>query len=233
MKLNPIHPKNRGGGLTPDDDGEQTEIVVINDNEILYTSMNDVVVIPKTGVGFGDNINIVNNENGKIVFDGPVTNIPEGEFGSSSLKTIYLPNTIKTIHKNAFMNSSYLTDVVLPNQLETIEKRAFCGTSISYIDLPYNVTEIQLEAFPRDKIKTIVCHNGTAPKLNYFYTEQQETQTVGRDNYNTLGSAKIYAPNPSTFGINSTCHVGHWRSYIKNSVTDEFIRREVLDLYSL
>ena len=82
-------------------------------------------------------------------------------------------------------------------------------------------------------METIICRRYPAPILNYFYSEQQETQYVGRDNYKTLGSAKIYAYNTQTFGKVNNYLYGDWRFYIKNAVKDEFISREIIDIHLL
>ncbi len=179
----------------------------IPDNVIRYTSSYNEVINPKGDFG----ANIISNENGVITFDGVVTRIPE----------------------YAFSSLEYLTSIEIPKQVKVIGKYAFKWTSIKTIDLPESVEEIQLNAFP-SIIETIVCRRYPAPILNYFYSGQQETQTVGRDNYKTLGSAKIYAYNTQSFGkVINSCSYGDWRSYIKDAVKDEFINREIIDIHLL
>lgn len=59
---------------------------------------------------------------------------PTGEYGSSALEEVILPNTVKAIGDEAFQHLSMLRTVNMPEDLENIGRYAFAYTPISSID---------------------------------------------------------------------------------------------------
>ncbi len=58
----------------------------------------------------------------------PVTAITDGAFKNyTSLKTVYIPESIKTIGKNAFENCTGLTKIAIPDSVEEVGDYAFYG----------------------------------------------------------------------------------------------------------
>ena len=100
--------------------------------EIWYVSWTSAAL--KFGDDTGTGANIVSNtyENGKgvIVFDGDVTAIPSSLFqGSSGLRNIWLPGTVKEIAYQAFSGCSTLLNIYLQEGLKVIGSDAFRNCS--------------------------------------------------------------------------------------------------------
>ncbi len=75
-----------------------------------------------------------------------VTVIPELMFFESSIKTISLPSTLKTISYGAFGKTN-LSEITLPNGLEKIDERAFYDSKLVSATVPASVTEIYEDSF--------------------------------------------------------------------------------------
>lgn len=78
-----------------------------------------------------------------------VTAIDYGVFrGITDLKTIKLPDTLKTIGKNAFSRCSGLTSINIPSSLTSIEESAFSDcSSLTSIVIPDGVTKLNSGCF--------------------------------------------------------------------------------------
>ena len=78
-----------------------------------------------------------------------VVSILDGAFREmSSLETVVLPNTVRTIGASAFLDCENLRNVTLPDGLETIGDKCFKGCSNLYsIIIPKSVTQIGADAF--------------------------------------------------------------------------------------
>ena len=77
-----------------------------------------------------------------------VTEIPYGLFQDSSLISVSLPSTLKTISDYAFKDCAALQDPDFPDRLEKIGNNAFEGcTSLTRMELPDSVTAILSWAF--------------------------------------------------------------------------------------
>ncbi len=79
----------------------------------------------------------------------PVTAITDGAFKNyTSLKTVYIPESIKTIGKNAFENCTGLTEIVLPDSVQELGDYAFYGcTSLTTADLGNNTMLFDMGEF--------------------------------------------------------------------------------------
>ncbi len=67
--------------------------------------------------------------------------------GSHGVTSVTLPNSIREIGDYAFHNSWISGKMKLQEGLKTVGKYAFFGTNLSYIHLPYTLTEIGEKAF--------------------------------------------------------------------------------------
>jgi len=74
--------------------------------------------------------------------DGMIT-IPDHLFNSSRIKEIHIPNSVKNIDAEAFLNCHSLETVVFPDGLENIGSSCFYGcTSLKKVDLPATVRNL-------------------------------------------------------------------------------------------
>lgn len=79
-------------------------------------------------------------------------NIPEGietistgAFSGSSIKSIVIPRTCKTIEERAFYECFKLSKISIPNNVEEIMESAFASTGIDIIQLPKKLVDIAPE----------------------------------------------------------------------------------------
>lgn len=79
----------------------------------------------------------------------PVTTIATGAFrNEQSVKTVFVPSSVKTILSEAFSNCGNLESVILPDSITVIENRTFFGCSkLASVNIPSAVTEIKEQAF--------------------------------------------------------------------------------------
>lgn len=69
---------------------------------------------------------------------------------------VFLPNTIKTIKRNAFMGCNKLTNIKLPQNLTTIEGCVFSRcTNLTKLELPSNIKNVDYFSFFCSNIKQI------------------------------------------------------------------------------
>ncbi|MBE6193522.1 MAG: DUF1566 domain-containing protein [Rikenellaceae bacterium] len=124
-------------------------------NEIWYTSTDGKVVTP-AGTGYF-NVSITSNtySNGKgvITFSGPLTTVGEDEgeepfANCANLKSVVLPNGLKTIGYGAFSLCSGLESVTIPETVTYIKSGAFYDCNkLTAIALPSGLLRIDDNAF--------------------------------------------------------------------------------------
>ena len=93
------------------------------------------------------------------------------------LKSITIPNTIRTIGAEAFMNCVNLEHVELPDSLTSIESHTFTNTALKNIVLPECLTEINTNAFSYTKLGSIVIPENVSLIVDAF-TECSELKDV-------------------------------------------------------
>ena len=124
---------------------------VMGNNEIWYTSTDGQIVEPSDPGAFRANIisNTYLNGKGVLRFDADVDRLGESTFTSCyTLKTITLPESVKTIGKYAFSGCHSLTEIYLPQTLTEIPEETFWGcSSLAQIDLPKSLSSIGWAAF--------------------------------------------------------------------------------------
>lgn len=84
-----------------------------------------------------------------VLLPNSIKSIGRGVFnGCSGLTNITIPNTVKSIGNAAFSGCSSLTSLLLPNTLTSIGEFAFSGCSgLTSVNIPKSVTSIQSRAF--------------------------------------------------------------------------------------
>ena len=67
--------------------------------------------------------------------------------GAYYIRSVTIPNTVKTIGSEAFANAWYLKSVKIPSSVTKIEYRAFFDTELKEVAIPKSVTTIGEQAF--------------------------------------------------------------------------------------
>ena len=83
-----------------------------------------------------------------VTFGSQVTTIRDEAFANcSKLKSVSIPESVKSIGKGAFYGTS-LTEITLPEGITSIGENAFYDTQISEVFVPSSVTSLGKNAFP-------------------------------------------------------------------------------------
>lgn len=135
----------------PNDPSNPLNKLTCAPNEILYTTMNNLVIELGNAQGFGGNLlyNTYENGIGKLTFSNDVIAIPQEAFHNCrSMEYIKMPHKIKSIGKRAFDICSNLKSVTIPNCVTSIGEQAFyfCS-SLTRVIIPDSVTSIGDWAF--------------------------------------------------------------------------------------
>ena len=89
-----------------------------------------------------------------IVYEGvtyPVTSIGHEAFEYATMRSVLIPNTVRTIVIRAFSACDSLTSLVIPNSVTSIGMQAFAGSfNITSIVLPDSLTIIEQGVFEND-----------------------------------------------------------------------------------
>ena len=98
-----------------------------------------------------------------------VTQISDGAFGLSGIKSIDIPESVATIGQYAFQTCKYLERISLPRKIEDIGNAAFSEcSSLTSIQLPEGLPQVPNELFMScSNIKSIVIPEG--PATIWFY----------------------------------------------------------------
>lgn len=113
-----------------------------------------------------------------------ITEISESAFASAKLTGITLPNSLKSIEKNAFGATYHLKKIVIPDNVETIKTEAFIGSWLTEITLPASLSSIEEGAFFEcDKLETV-----------YYKGTQAQWETL-KANISTNGNDKLTGAN--------------------------------------
>ena len=117
---------------------------------IYYASTDGNIVEPQNVWGFGANIisNTYESGQGVILFDGPVTGIPNSAFsGKNTLESIQLPSTVWEIGGWAFSDCTSLRSIVMNESLASIQDYVFRNTGITELTPPGRLRIVTPYAF--------------------------------------------------------------------------------------
>ena len=164
--------QNNGNGTIPNK-------ITCQPNEIMYTTKYDCIIekefVGKKGFGKTDATvcveSVYENDYGYIRFNNDVTQIPAGAFADcASLESIYLPDGIKTVGKNAFDGCYNLSAIISINSDERNNHKALIidgclyATALAGVEeytVPAGVTKIASSAFSGNShIKKVVIPEG-------------------------------------------------------------------------
>ena len=173
------------------------------DDEIWYTTINDEILQANYDEVLGCKVISNTYENGKGVMrlDGPVTKVGDYAFtgyytfNDTGLKSISLPNSVKSIGYQAFYWLDYLTEISLGNSVETISDQAFCDCdALETIVIPASVTSLGEKAFyDCNNLKFVAIGRGVTDIGTYTFYDCNELKSVVIDgNVVTLGYGAFY-----------------------------------------
>lgn len=115
------------------------------------------------------------------VADGP-TSVPSALVkGCKNLQTVVFTGRTKNltvIEAAAFKETKNLNTISLPDTIKTISKEAFYGSGIENIHLPKNLKQIGTMAFSRSGLKDIVIPNKTKRLGEYAFLDCEELTEV-------------------------------------------------------
>lgn len=91
------------------------------------------------------------------ILDG-VTIIEDDAFYKSSIKSIYIPDSVKCIGKSAFVHCHYLKSIHFPNSVTNIGEHSFvCCDHLEFVHFPDHITNIGDEVFKCcDRLNSII-----------------------------------------------------------------------------
>lgn len=130
---------------------EQYPANVSMPDEILYTSIDETIVIPYKTDAFNADIvsNTIINGIGSIRFNNSLETIGEKAFYNRlNLKSVVLPDEVVEIRESAFDNCIWLETIILPTSIKSIGTAIFKNCrSLVTVFLPSIVEGIPTEAF--------------------------------------------------------------------------------------
>lgn len=159
------------------------------------------------------------------VIPNSITAIGENAFSGSSIKSIVIPSSVKTISGKAFQDCKQLTTVILPDGLEKIDYMAFVScsalknitipSSINYLGsmvfdgctslesavIPNSITELYSQTFLGTGLKTITIGSGVQTFGTYAISQNPNLESVISliEQPTELGSSMFLKPwNPET-----------------------------------
>ena len=134
--------------------------------------------------------------------------IPEGVetieayafFGCENLKSVTLPNTLKTIGEDAFSECEQLTNIIIPEGVDSIENEVFYDCyNLNKVVLPSSVKKIGDSAFSFCKLTRIVVPEGCEELgKNAFYMCDKLKDIYVPDSVHTIGKYAFNTDNDDT-----------------------------------
>ena len=115
-----------------------------------------------------------------IVLPNTLKTIKESAFSSCNLESINIPEGVTSIEGEAFGSCCELREVSLPNSLTSIGNIAFWGTPLTSITIPANVKTIGEKCFLECGL-TEVHYNAINASENTFSRDDQNTPFYGVD----------------------------------------------------
>lgn len=169
--------------------------------------------IPK-GAFYGTSISAVK-------FGDDLQSIDENAFGYTTLKSITLPNSLKTIGTSAFAGSWIAGELVIPNSVTELGENAFMRTKISSLWIGSGLETIPSGAFKAcGKLKTVTIDNRpsnvtiaadafpSSTTVNFTKYDEDWDDTISAETAVTLQQAVDAAPDNEETTIDVSKNIG-------------------------
>lgn len=139
-----------------DDFGATISAYIGDDSEVVVPAEIEGVSVVQIGLNA-----FANNTTIKTVYlPNSVAYICAGAFANTSLETIYLPNGLKRIENSSFYKCANLKRISLPNSLRSIDSWAFAESGLEEILLPDSVERImELSFYKCSDLKKVTFSN--------------------------------------------------------------------------
>ena len=164
------------------------------DNQIWYTTTDNEAVTVTVNASNIDS-NDYSNGKGVITFSNDLSEIPAEMFKKfSTLSSVTLPKSIRTIGSNAFNECTALSSVTMQDGVTSISSYAFRKCAFTEITLPNTLTSIGNNAFNSCKFTTITIPNSvTTLGPNVFQMCNNLTSVTISDNLKSVDSGLFYS----------------------------------------
>ena len=130
----------------------------------------------------------------------------------TSLRGIYIPNSVTQLGSSAFENCSAATELSLPTGIKEINNFTFkgCSSITTHIFIPSGVVRIGREAFSGCSKITIMCLAESVPKLLDMTDTSNRVVSVGQGAFENMASTScVLVPYSYDSGTNpSDCVFG-------------------------
>ena len=158
---------------------------------ITYTTKSSLMIQGIDNLDWG--ANVISHTYGEIVFDGPVTQIPDEAFKSITqlIISIGIPNSVKKIGYKAFYYCLKLESIEIPDNVTEIAESAFDGCqALKYVKLPAGISKISQFAFQFcSSLSSIeIPDNVTEIENSAFFHCSNLTDVTLSENLKTIGA---------------------------------------------
>ncbi|MBQ9640539.1 MAG: leucine-rich repeat domain-containing protein [Bacteroidaceae bacterium] len=125
--------------------------------QLIYETTDNAIVFPNIASWELNNkitCNVIYNGVGRMIFNEPITNIPESFFlGCENLKSIIIPSSCRVIHNFAFFTCKNLERIKLHTGLRIIGERALSKTGLKRVEIPSTLIFVSDNAFDESKLR--------------------------------------------------------------------------------
>lgn len=144
---------------------------IAQEHQLIYTTTDNAIVFPNIASWELSNkitCNVIYNGIGRMIFNEPITNIPESFFlGCENLKSVVIPSSCRVIHNFAFFTCKNLEKVKLNTGLRVIGDNAFSRTAIKRIEIPSTCLFVCHHAFDESLLRYMRLKSPTS-SYRYF-----------------------------------------------------------------
>ena len=170
---------------------------IAQEHQLIYTTTDNAIVFPNIASWELSNkitCNVIYNGVGRMIFEEPITNIPESFFlGCENLKSVIIPSSCRVIHNFAFFTCKNLEKVTLNTGLRVIGDNAFSRTAIKRIEIPSTCLFVCHHAFDESQLHYMRLKS---PTSSYRYFAEH---SINKE-IKVYGVSKFDEFNPHTFG---------------------------------